>query len=157
MITVTGRHDGTGGLVPPAMWGDSLARVVTVWGLGVGLAVVGAAVMAALWHSTGNLAATLAVTSLIVGMTGGGGALYLDYMKRHTRLGAVLGSPAARFISSAAALLVLFVSAFLVSTFMLPLLAVGALQVRAKQKRETTWQERADLFISDIIPRIAVF
>lgn len=167
MITVTGKHGGTGGFAPPATWGDSLARVVTVGGLGAGLAIIGAAVTAALWHSTGNLMATLVITSLIVGMTGGGGALYLDYIKRHTRLGAVPGSPAAKFVSSAAALLVLFVSAFLVSTFMLPLLVVGVLQIRAEQRgttwrerpnlRESSWRERADRFIGDVLPRIAVF
>lgn len=151
MITV----EQTAAPSTPPTWLDSLARVVTVWGLGIGTAI-GATLIAALgYHSGGRgLLLSMAVT-VTVAATAAGSALYLDYVKSHVRVDSAGKNRSAKVVSSAATLVYLFVAASLFSLLMLPLLVVGIVYARARTQRGQPWRRRAEMFIGEAMPRIA--
>jgi len=140
----------------PLSWLDSLARVVTVWGLGTGTAITATLAAAATYRLGGGSFLLEMVLALIVGATAAGGVVYLDYVKAHVRLDPAREGQAARVVSSVASLVFLFVSALFLSAFMLPLLAVGVAYVRARRHRGESWRQRANMFIGEAMPRIAL-
>lgn len=139
----------------PSTWLDSLARIVTVWGLGVGT-TVGAVLTAALVYHIGGGGFLLSmILALTVGATGAGCAFYLDYIKGHVRIDMTWKYRSAKIVSTVSTLVYLFIAAFLFSLLMLPILVAGILYVRAKAQREQSWRRRVDMFIGEAMPRIA--
>ena len=141
---------------PTLTWLDSLARVVTVWGLGVGTASAATLVAVLAYHMGASSFPLSMLVALVVGMTTAGGAVYLDYVKAHVRVDPAWEPHAAKVVSSLATLVYLFVVASLISLLMLPILAAGVLYIRSRSHKGESWRRRADMFIGEAMPRISL-
>ena len=139
----------------PLLLLDSLARVFTVWGLGMGTAITATLAAALVYRLGGGMLLLEMVLALVVGATAAGGVVYLDYVKAHFRMDPVWEAQSAKVVSSLVTLVVLFAVALLLSSLMLPLLVIGTLYVRARRQRGESWRQRAEMFIGEAMPRIA--
>ena len=157
MITAAEQLTSAPNFQPRLTWGDSLVRVATVWGLGTGLAIVAALTAALIWHLGGGPHPALLGAASTIGISTGGGVVYLDYVKRHIRLDPARKAPAARVISGVAVLGTLFLFALLLSALMPLILLVGIPYVESKRQRGTPWREQTDMFIGELLPRVAIF
>lgn len=139
----------------PLAWLDSLARIVTVWGLGIGTAVGAVLTAALVCHVGGGGLLLSMILALTVGATGAGCAFYLDYIKKHVRVDMTWKYQSAKVVSTVATLVYLFIAACVFSLLMLPILVAGILYVRANVQRGQNWRRRVDMFIGEAMPRIA--
>lgn len=139
----------------PLVWLDSLARVVTVWGLGTGTAITATLAAALVYRLGGGPFLLEMALALVIGATAAGGAVYLDYIKAHLRMDSAWEARSAKVVSSLVTLVALFAVALLLSSLMLPILAAGILYVRSRRQRGESWRKRAEMFIGEAMPHIA--
>ncbi len=139
----------------PLVWLDSLARVVTVGGLGTGTAITATLAAALVYRLGGGSFLLEMVLALVIGATAAGGVVYLDYIKAHFRMDPAWEARSAKVVSSLVTLGVLFAVALLLSLLMLPILVIGILYIRARRGRGEGWRKRAEMFIGEAMPRIA--
>jgi len=149
------QQSGTPAGQRPLVWLDSLARVVTVWGLGLGTAITATLAAALVYRLGGGSFLLEMVLALVVGATAAGGVVYLDYVKAHFRMDPAWEARSAKVVSSLVTLVALFAVALLLSSLMLPILAAGILYVRSRRQRGESWRKRAEMFIGEAMPRIA--
>ena len=140
----------------PLTWMDSLARVVTVWGLGTGTAITATLAAALAFHLGAGSFTLQMVLALVIGATAAGSAIYLDYVKAHIRIDPVWKSRSTMVVSTIATLVYLFLAALFLSALMLPVLVVGVGYVRSRHQRGENWRKRAEMFIGEAMPRIAL-
>ncbi len=141
--------------VTPPTWLDSLARIVTVWGLGLGTAAGASLIAASVYYCGGGSFLLSMILAFTLGATGAGCVLYLDYIKGHVRVDPAWKYRSAKVVSTITTLAYLFVVASLFSLFMIPIIVVGVLYVRAKAQRGQSWRRRVEMFIGEAMPRIA--
>ncbi len=133
-------------------WPDRLARVVTVWGLGIGT-VVSLSLLAGLClHLHTNEFIFCGVLGSVTGATLGLGTLYQRFVQRHTRAYVRADDPVSYSIALIMGNAVLFFVASLIAFLAVPLLIGFVISMEFQKRKEMTLMQKTERYIGSIVP-----
>ena len=143
----------------PDAWGGRIARIATVWGLGMG---TGVALCLYAWlvaRLGGGHFALVCALCAALGMMLAAGLAYLQYVQRHLRIVFTSDVRHGSWIAATIGAVMLFISAALVVILSAPVLMGFALYVEAVKRtgQVMTLRQKTDAYFGGLVPHLSTF